>query len=389
MTTKTRKPRGAVKSILVMVVVMVVAVATTWVVATKLQSPDQVAAAAKAPTPTRVLAEVQHGSLSDVRNATASIVPENSVEVTLSTFPESPTVTANILAPGETATNGSVLLAINDRPLWLIEGAFPLYRDLAEGDSGADVELLQKALNTTGAKIPKNELGKFGVHTTEALKKWYKSAGFAPLTKDVTSESTGADGETVTTTKTLILAPKSEFLSINGVLPAKLESTLPVGTLVSEETKITFSTGELMVTSQIPNTLHALFGENTKLSFTDPSGTEIVLKETGFLTQTDSTEGTLYLKTADGSALNTDLAGQATLLNIELRVVATDSLLVPSRAIGNRDEEQSYVLKQENDDYVRIEVQVLGELNGVSAITNKSGTELTTGNRVVIDAPTQ
>ena len=60
---------------------------------------------------------------------------------------------------------------INDRPLIAYQGSFPAYRDLYEGDSGADVSQLQRALVASGYQLAIT--GTLDADTITALKHLY------------------------------------------------------------------------------------------------------------------------------------------------------------------------------------------------------------------------
>lgn len=70
---------------------------------------------------------------------------------------------------------GDVLYEVAGIPVRAIEGAIPMYRDLALGTKGPDVAQLQRALTELG--FPLTDDGDFGVHTRAAVKAWQKSVG--------------------------------------------------------------------------------------------------------------------------------------------------------------------------------------------------------------------
>lgn len=88
-------------------------------------------------------------------------------------------VTALGVNSGETLTSGSVLTWVNGRPVIALRGPFPLYRDLKEGDKGADVTMIQQALRDLGYDIlPGSD---FGPYTAACLRDLYKSVGATML----------------------------------------------------------------------------------------------------------------------------------------------------------------------------------------------------------------
>lgn len=87
-------------------------------------------------------------------------------------------VTRLSLKPGRKLANGSLGAEISGRPLFLLEGAFPAYRDLSEGMQGTDVRQLQQAL---GQLYGTPVTGTFDDRTARDLKRLYRSAGYRPL----------------------------------------------------------------------------------------------------------------------------------------------------------------------------------------------------------------
>jgi peptidoglycan hydrolase-like protein with peptidoglycan-binding domain len=80
-------------------------------------------------------------------------------------------VTAVWVASGSVVKAGDRILEIEGRPMVAVEGARPLWRDLAEGDSGPDVESLQQVLEASGY-LSFDPDGTFGSGTKAALQAW-------------------------------------------------------------------------------------------------------------------------------------------------------------------------------------------------------------------------
>jgi len=71
---------------------------------------------------------------------------------------------------------GSVLLRINERPLVLVPGSVPAFRDLRLGTSGRDVTALQRHLASLGYKVDIS-LSRYSSVTTAAVRSWQRSLG--------------------------------------------------------------------------------------------------------------------------------------------------------------------------------------------------------------------
>ncbi|MCP4087381.1 MAG: peptidoglycan-binding protein [Actinomycetia bacterium] len=72
--------------------------------------------------------------------------------------------------------SGNTILELDLHPVVAIEGQVPMFRDLAQGDSGPDVRQLQEFLRIRG--FFEGELdGRFGLATTSAVKLWQRELG--------------------------------------------------------------------------------------------------------------------------------------------------------------------------------------------------------------------
>jgi peptidoglycan hydrolase-like protein with peptidoglycan-binding domain len=75
---------------------------------------------------------------------------------------------------------GDVLLTTSGRPVFVLQGSTPAYRDIVPGSSGPDVRQLQEALKRLGSD-PGPIDGIYTAKTSEAVKAWYEKAGVEPF----------------------------------------------------------------------------------------------------------------------------------------------------------------------------------------------------------------
>ena len=127
--------------------------------------------AAAPPTSAPVTVEVEQGDLTDQITATGVITGAQDSAVNLPATSSDSVVTAVNVKAGEQLENTQVVAWINDRPLIAYQGNFPAYRDLYEGDSGADVSQLQHALVASGYQLAIT--GTLDANTIAALKHLY------------------------------------------------------------------------------------------------------------------------------------------------------------------------------------------------------------------------
>ncbi|MFI6181321.1 peptidoglycan-binding protein [Nonomuraea sp. NPDC051191] len=170
-----RTPRG--KLLLVLSGVLVVA-GTGWGVGTLLRSPADEAAARRPPVPSLVTVEVER------RELVATVVVSGTLEygsprpVTLAgVVGGSETVQRATRAPRRgTLVEGTVLMEVNGRPVFVFAGRVPMHRGLVPGAEGDDVRQLQKALRRLGHRVPVT--GVFDAATVAAVSRLYAGRGY-------------------------------------------------------------------------------------------------------------------------------------------------------------------------------------------------------------------
>jgi len=76
--------------------------------------------------------------------------------------------------------DGAVLLTTSGRPVFILQGEVPAYRDLAPGISGDDVRQLEAGLKRLGFDSGPID-GTYDEQTSAAVADWYTSAGWQPF----------------------------------------------------------------------------------------------------------------------------------------------------------------------------------------------------------------
>ncbi|WP_219106070.1 peptidoglycan-binding domain-containing protein [Austwickia sp. TVS 96-490-7B] len=128
----------------------------------------------------RLTEKVTLGQVRQTVNGTATVTRQHRLELNVPASAEQGSVvTATRLRRGETYGAGSLLMAISDRPLIVLPGSFPMYRDLTPGSEGADVDQLQHGLQGLGYAIA-DPPGRYGTSTQQAVADLYRSLDHAP-----------------------------------------------------------------------------------------------------------------------------------------------------------------------------------------------------------------
>jgi peptidoglycan hydrolase-like protein with peptidoglycan-binding domain len=168
---------------------LVVVATVGWTLGQRVQSSDQAASRAAPPEPSWITAVVEQRVLSQTVISRGTVRPEVSVEVHAPSSIEGETIITSIgVGVGDEAAEGTRLVEVSGRPVFLMSGAVPVYRTLKPGMSGADVAQLQQALTRLGYS-PEMD-GTFGQATKDAVAAFYDVAGYAA---QPTSDTVDAD----------------------------------------------------------------------------------------------------------------------------------------------------------------------------------------------------
>ncbi len=325
-------------------------------------------------------------------------------------------VTSVNVQVGQSISPGQSLMRVNGRPVIVLPGSFPTYRDLVQGDQGDDVVQLQQALASLGYGVSAD--GDFGAATAAALTALYhdlgstvatttsssSSSSAAPSTaasdggaggkknEDASRDSTsaGTDSEAQnrdsTSGKTLVTLPQAEVLFVPGLqAETSVVSAPDVGTvLTADNAKIGLSSGSPHIEAEVPDSVAAALDPRTTATATvDGATINLAVTEKRKKTEETATEqsdsgvgGTkrqnttsvLILQTTDGTILPTPSGDTGTLLlTIQRNPTITGALLVPKRALSTT-ESTATVIKVTDGTATTETVTVLGCVGGQCAI---------------------
>lgn len=156
-----------------------------WAAGSRMRSPAQVAADTAPPVASLITAPVEKRTLS------STVTTRGTVRYGQ---PQTVTLAASSLGDGNAAGSGralvtkppekgkdlaenAVALEVSGRPVHVLQGAVPMYRDLRPGDTGADVVQLEEALARLGFKPGKVD-GTYDAATEGAVDAWYTASGY-------------------------------------------------------------------------------------------------------------------------------------------------------------------------------------------------------------------
>lgn len=159
------------------VAMSVVGLATTIFI----ESPHDVAAQSAAPAATTITAVARWQVLRHAITVQGTVRARRPVLVTATAPFSTVTLTRMPEKAGDRVRPGNVIAEIDGRPVILLRGRLPAYRDLHEGDHGPDVTQLQRELLRLGY-ADYDARGFFGESTALALLVFYRHLGYdAPI----------------------------------------------------------------------------------------------------------------------------------------------------------------------------------------------------------------
>jgi hypothetical protein len=146
----------------------------------RVSSASQQAAIAVPPSPSTLTAVVEAGPLKKVVHFSGKVTFPAGTILRATAAPASmkAVVTKVAVTSGQTVRGGELLAEISGRPLFLLEGQFPLYRELHAGDQGSDVTELQLGLRKVFG-LP-HVTGTFDSDTERAVRRLYSGYGYRP-----------------------------------------------------------------------------------------------------------------------------------------------------------------------------------------------------------------
>ncbi|MFK4098558.1 peptidoglycan-binding protein [Streptomyces sp. NPDC019531] len=391
------------RGLAVLVVACVLCTGAGAAAAVLVKSPAQAAAESAPPPPDILTAKAEKRVISQAVIARGVVTASRHIEVTPG--PQSDkdigrsVVTKVRTAAGQKATTGQVLLEISGRPLFVLPGAVPAYRDLSWGKSGDDVGQLQRALQAVGHPTGTDRSGVFGPGTEQAVASFYRSIGYEAPTVEVPAApraSPDPAGEEEPGNETPVsrtpVVPLSEVVFVES-FPARVDDlrvkvgdepgasllSLSSGALTVEGT-VTPQERDMIRSGQLVHIYSELMGRQFEGKVTSV-GEAAAQGEDG----DQLSGGEKYtVKVAPSQPLQAKLDGE----NVQLTIVAASSgdkvLVVPSSALSTGADGLTSVTERLGAEERRIPVAVGVSGDGFVQVTPQNGYRLDPGADVVV-----
>ena len=153
-----------------------------WVAGSQIEAPADAAARAAPPAPSPILVPVEQRVLSSdvITRGTVRFGLPQPISIVPSLLRPTPSHIATLPLPNAPFAEGDVILTASGRPVFLLQGKTPAYRDLAPGVAGDDVVQLKQALQRLGFDPGPVDRG-YDQQTSSAVAKWYGSKGWEPF----------------------------------------------------------------------------------------------------------------------------------------------------------------------------------------------------------------
>jgi peptidoglycan hydrolase-like protein with peptidoglycan-binding domain len=158
------------------------AAAGAWFAGSRIESPADVALRTAPPTPSPILVPVESRVLSSeiIVRGTARFGLPQPISLAPSTLKSGAGVITSLPLRNTQLREGDVILTASGRPVFLLQGQLPAYRDLVPGTSGDDVRQLKDALLRLGFD-PGSAGELYDQRTSDAVAAFYKAKGWDPF----------------------------------------------------------------------------------------------------------------------------------------------------------------------------------------------------------------
>lgn len=196
-----------------------------------IKSPAQRALDTAAPPTTRLTAPVERPQANGSVVTRGNLTTGSSVSIgPVKSSSAASVITGVYVKTGASATQGTRLIEVSGRPVVLLQGAFPAYRDLKVGDSGPDAAQLNKALTAVGQQAPSSD--EYTTASAAALAGLYQKLGYQAPAGNVFD--------------------MREFVFVPASSATVAKVTARVGAAASGKDLVVLTSGQTTISAQLP-----------------------------------------------------------------------------------------------------------------------------------------
>ena len=184
-----------------------------WWVGRRSQTPAQAAARAKEPPASWITAKVERRVLTKTVIVRGDVQAQSTISVSA---PLSASVSAILtkLPPsiGSKVSNGEVIAEVSGRPIIVLLGSVPVFRQMEGGTKGVDIRQLQSALRTLG--YPVLVSGEFDAVTKDAVKRLYRRHGYSTVNSTTKASDVATAYSRLQTARTTFQSAEADFAKV-------------------------------------------------------------------------------------------------------------------------------------------------------------------------------
>ncbi|MDH3499826.1 MAG: peptidoglycan-binding protein [Acidimicrobiia bacterium] len=260
--------------VVVMMAAMVAAAGAGWLAGTTIQSPAEAAAQTAAPEPSPILvaAEMRELSTDIITRGTGRFGSPHVVSLAPSGLkPEGGIITA-VPETGTELDIGDVAATVSGRPVFVLRGTVPSYRDLGNGMEGPDVRQLETTLRDLGFS-PGAVDGRYDQDTEVAVTEMYESNGYRPV---VASETQLADLQPMVskliegaTIGAGVIVPADEVIFL-GEPPVRVSELLSQPGASSDGELLSVTDANIAIDTSVPIESAGLVAEGMRVIIDEP-----------------------------------------------------------------------------------------------------------------------
>lgn len=376
--------------LLIMAAAVLLSSLATWVAAAQIRSPAEVAARTAPPDPTLILVTVEEQVLSTrvVTRGTANFGSPRRILLAPSPLKTGAQIVTSLPGVGARVAAGDVLAEVSGRPVFVLEGSVPSYRDLGPGMSGPDVAQLEKALRRLGLD-PGAADGTFDTATAEAVGRLYGRRGHDPLLagEATLAEARPAEADLVSGSYAQpgVQLPADEVVFVPKAPVRVSELTEPVGETV-QGPLMTVTGSDVVVKGLLPVEQAGRVRAGARVVVDEPTLGIDTVGRVAWVAGRAGTNGADGFHVAFEVAVDRPpaaLAGASVRLTIPIRSTRTAQLTVPVSAVSLGPDGGSRVQKSVGGRTEFVEVRTGLSADGYVAVVPEQGT-LAAGDRVVV-----
>lgn len=379
------------RNVVVLVAVTVLISSTiTWLASTQIRSPSEVAARAAPPAPSQILAPVERQVLTSrvVTRGTGQYGAPQTLRVRPSTLKTGAQVVTRLPRGGTVVDELDVLLTLSGRPVFVLRGREPAYRDLGPGMVGRDVAQLERALARGGYR-PGSVDGVFDAATAAAVTGLYRDHGFAWLVADEATLSAARPSEAALVdgawASAGVQVPSDEIVFVPRT-PVRVNELLADTGEAPRGGLVTVTDLRVVVDGSVPVEQARLIKVGARVVVDEPS---LGIEVTGKVTQVAARPGTHGLDgfhTFFRVAVQDPppvLVGSSVRLTVPVESTRTARLTIPVSALSLGPDGTSRVQRVENGRTQFVRVRPGFAADGYVVVTARSGA-LAEGDQVVV-----